>query len=48
VFGSASNLFDLPVMVASFGLWLAGLMIVYTILAQVLKGIYMKKNKEWV
>ena len=47
-FTAIANLFDLPVMVASFGLWLAGLMVVYTILAQVLKGIYMKKNKEWV
>ncbi len=47
-FTSIAKLFDLPVMVASFGLWLAGLMVVYTILAQVLKGIYMKKNKEWV
>jgi len=33
---------------ASFGLWLAGLMIVYTVLAQVLKGIYMKTTNEWV
>ena len=47
-FTAIANLFDLPVMVASFGLWLAGLMVVYTILAQVLKGIYMKKHKEWV
>ncbi|MBO7514473.1 MAG: magnesium-translocating P-type ATPase [Lachnospiraceae bacterium] len=47
-FTSIAKLFDLPVMVASFGLWLAGLMIAYTVLAQVLKGIYMKTTKEWV
>ena len=29
-------------------LWLAGLMIVYTIFAQIMKRIYMKINHEWV
>ena len=29
-------------------LWLAGLMIVYTIFAQIMKRIYIKINHEWV
>lgn len=47
-FTSIAKIFDLPVMIPSFGLWLAGLMIVYTILAQIMKRIYIKINKEWV
>ena len=34
--------------VPSYILWLAGLMVVYTVLAQILKRIYMKFNNEWV
>ncbi len=47
-FTSLANWFDLPVMVPSFGWWLVILMVVYMVLAQILKGIYIKINKEWV
>lgn len=47
-FTGIATLFDLPVMVPSYMIWLAGLMVVYTILAQILKRIYMKLNHEWV
>ncbi|MBR3268241.1 MAG: magnesium-translocating P-type ATPase [Oscillospiraceae bacterium] len=47
-FTGIAALFDLPVMVPSYLAWLAGLMIVYTVLAQILKRIYMKFNHEWV
>ena len=47
-FTQIASLFDLPVMVPSYMLWLAGLMVVYTLLAQLLKRIYMKFNNEWV
>jgi Mg2+-importing ATPase len=47
-FTGIAALFDLPVMVPSYLLWLAGLMVVYTVLAQILKRIYMKLNHEWV
>ncbi len=47
-FTGVAVLFGLPVMVPSFGLWLAGLMVAYTVLAQILKWIYIKINKEWV
>ena len=47
-FTGIANIFDLPVMVPSFGLWLAGLMIVYTLFAQIMKRLYMKANNEWV
>ena len=40
--------FDLPVMIPSFGWWLAILMVVYMVLAQILKSVYIKINKEWV
>ena len=40
--------FDLPIMVPSFGLWLIILMVIYMVLAQILKSIYIKINKEWV
>ena len=40
--------FDLPVMVPSFGWCLVILMVVYMVLAQILKTIYIKINKEWV
>lgn len=47
-FTAVATWFDLPVMVPSFGLWLVILMVIYMVLAQVLKGIYIKINKEWV
>ena len=47
-FTGIAKLFELPVMVPSYPLWLAGLMLVYTVLAQILKRIYMKFNREWV
>ena len=40
--------FSLPVMPAAFLAWIAGLMIAYTVLAQIMKVIYIRINKEWV
>ena len=40
--------FDLPVMPYSYVFWMAVLMLVYMVLAQILKGIYIRINKEWV
>lgn len=47
-FTGIAGLFDLPVMPLSYLLWLLGLMIVYTILAQIIKMIYIKMNQDWV
>ena len=47
-FTAIAKLFDLPIMIPSYVIWLAVLMLVYTILAQILKHIYIKKNHEWV
>ena len=47
-FTNISILFDLPVMNLSYIVWLVVLMLVYTIMAQILKQIYIKFNKEWV
>ncbi len=47
-FTGLALLFDLPVMVPSFGIWLAILMAVYTVLAQCLKWVYIRINKEWL
>ena len=47
-FTGLAGLFDLPVMAPSYLLWLAALMAVYTVLAQILKRVYIRFNKEWV
>ncbi|MBO7709848.1 MAG: magnesium-translocating P-type ATPase [Lachnospiraceae bacterium] len=47
-FTRIAGLFDLPVMPPAFGIWLVILMVVYSLLAQILKGIYIRINKEWV
>ena len=47
-FTPAAGLFDLPVMTAGFGLWLVILMVVYSLLAQLLKWVYIRINREWV
>ena len=47
-FTAIAALFDLPVMVPAFGLWLVILMAVYSLLAQALKAVYIRLNKEWV
>lgn len=47
-FTAVAGLFDLPVMVPAFGIWLVILMGAYTLLAQVLKSIYIRINREWV
>ena len=47
-FTGIAGLFDLPVMVPSYMLWLAALMVIYTVLAQILKQVYIKFNQEWV
>ena len=46
-FTGIARLFDLPVMPPAFGLWLVGLMLVYSLLAQILKRIYIRINREW-
>ncbi len=47
-FTAVAGLFDLPVMQPAFGLWLVILMVVYSLLAQILKWVYIRINKEWV
>lgn len=47
-FTPVAILFDLPVMPVAFGMWLVILMVVYSLLAQLLKRFYIRKNKEWV
>ena len=47
-FTAVARLFDLPVMVPGFAWWLAGLMVVYTVLAQLMKRLYIRINREWV
>ena len=47
-FTGIALLFSMPVMPISFLAWMAGLMVVYTVLAQIMKVIYIKLNKEWV
>ncbi len=47
-FTGLAALLSLPVMTPVFALWLLGMMVLYTVLAQILKGIYIKMNKEWV
>ena len=47
-FTPVATLFTLPVMEISFGYWMLILMVVYSVLAQALKRVYIKINKEWV
>ena len=47
-FSKIAGLFSLPVMIPSFGIWLVVLMVVYMVLAQILKAVYIRINKEWV
>ncbi len=47
-FTRIAGLFDLPVMVSPFAIWLVILMAVYTVLAQLMKMVYIRVNKEWV
>lgn len=47
-FTGIAGLFDLPVMAPAFGLWLVILMAAYSLLAQVLKRIYIRVNRDWV
>ena len=46
-FTKVSALFDLPVMPLNYMLWLLILMVVYMILAQIMKVIYIRRNKDW-
>ena len=46
-FTGVSTLFDLPTMPLSYMLWLAILMAVYMIFAQIMKVIYIKRHKDW-
>ena len=46
-FTGVSSLFDLPTMPLSYMLWLAILMVVYMIFAQIMKVIYIKRHKDW-
>lgn len=47
-FTGISTLFDLPVMIPSFGIWLILLMVAYMLLAQILKSVYIRISKEWI
>ena len=47
-FTGIAPLFSLPVMPIVFLAWMAGLMVVYTVLAQAMKVLYIRINKEWV
>ena len=46
-FTGVSALFDLPTMPIGYMLWLAVLMVVYMIFAQIMKVIYIKRHKDW-
>ncbi len=47
-FTGISSLFGLPTMPIIYMAWLAGLMVVYTLFAQFLKTLYIKKHKDWL
>ncbi len=47
-FTAIAGLFTLPVMPLPFLAWMAVLMVVYTVLAQAMKIVYIRVNKEWV
>ena len=47
-FTGIAVLFSLPVMPIFFLAWMAGLMVVYTVLAPIMKTVYIRINKEWV
>ena len=47
-FTGIAVLFELPVMPPSYLLWMALLMIVYMLLAQLMKVIYIRINRDWV
>ena len=47
-FTGIALLFSMPVMPLSFLAWMAALMVVYTVLAQIMKTVYIRINKEWV
>ena len=47
-FTNVATIFDLKVMPLAYLFWLIGLMAAYLILAQILKKIYIKVNKEWI
>lgn len=47
-FTGISSLFGLPTMPIIYMVWLAGLMVVYTLFAQFLKTLYIKKHKDWL
>lgn len=46
-FTGISALFSLPTMPLSYMLWLAILMLVYMVFAQIMKVIYIKRHKDW-
>ena len=46
-FTGISRFFSLPTMPVSYMLWLAILMLVYMIFAQIMKVIYIKRHKDW-
>ena len=47
-FTGISSLFGLPTMPIIYMAWLAGLMVVYTLFAQLLKTLYIKRHKDWL
>ena len=47
-FTGVSALFGLPTMPIIYMAWLAVLMVVYTLFAQILKTLYIKRHKDWL
>ena len=43
-----SRIFDMGKVPYIYGLWMAGLLLIYLVLAQIIKHIYIKINKEWI
>ncbi|MBR5048953.1 MAG: hypothetical protein IKX74_04870, partial [Erysipelotrichaceae bacterium] len=41
-------IFDMGIVPAVYGLWMALLLLVYLVLAQIIKKIYIKINGEWI
>ena len=46
-FTGLSTIFSLPTMTLIYMAWLAALMVVYMIFAQIMKVIYIKRHKDW-
>ena len=43
-----SGIFDMGKVPGIYGLWMLLLLLIYLIMAQIMKKIYIKVNKEWI